>query len=200
MIGEDIMKNSYYNTKESVDEYIKLAEDVNGKNLIKKLNDFLPFGSLLLEIGSGPGTDWEILNVNYDVVGSDNSSEFLSRLHTSNPHGEFLNLDAITLDTERTFNGIYSNKVLHHLEDEALETSIKRQAEILNPGGVVCHTFWRGEDSETYNELFVNYHSDTGLRELFEDRFEPLLIKYYKEFEENDSILYIGKKKRALPL
>jgi len=187
------MKNSYYKTKESVDEYIKLAEDVNGKDLIKKLNDFLPAGSLLLEIGSGPGTDWEILNVQYNVVGSDNSSEFLSRLQTNNPLGEFLLLDAITLDIDRQFNGIYSNKVLHHLKDNELLDSIKRQAEVLNPGGVICHSFWKGKGSEIFKGLFVNYHTKSSIKKIFDAHFDILLLEEYKEFEDGDSLLLIAR-------
>ena len=188
----------YYKTKESVEEYIKAAEGHDGGEIISLLGEHLPEKSRVLEIGSGPGTDWSILKRYFLVTGSDNSPEFLKHLNASFPEGEFLLLDASTLSCDQKFDGIYSNKVLHHLEDDALEASIKRQAEILNPAGLVCHTFWRGEDSETYNELFVNYHSDTGLRELFETRFDPLLIKYYTEFEDNDSILYIGKKKKEL--
>ena len=186
----------YYHTKESVKEYIKAASGHDGGEIITELKNFLPTKAHVLEIGSGPGTDWSILQNFYGTTGSDNSSEFLKHLNARFPDGAFLLLEASTLKTDLKFDGIYSNKVVHHLEDEALGASIKRQAEILNQGGVVCHTFWRGEDSETYNDLFVNYHSDTGLRELFEDRFEPLLIKYYKEFEKGDSILYIGKKKK----
>ena len=189
----------YYHTKESVEEYIKLARDHDGNQNIIRLKEFLPAGSDLLEIGSGPGTDWKILSESYHVVGSDFSKEFLKHLQAYFPDGEFADLDASTLDTDRTFDGIYSNKVLHHLEDEALEASIKRQFEILNPDGIVCHTFWRGEDSEIYNDLFVNYHTDAGIRTLFEDRFDPLLIRFYKEFEDGDSILYIGKKKKGQP-
>lgn len=185
----------YYNTKESVDEYIKLALDHDGKQIIIQLKEFLPAGSDLLEIGSGPGTGWKILSEFYKVLGSDFSQEFLKHLRVSYPGGEFREMDATTLETDRTFDGIYSNKVLHHLEDEALEASIKRQSEVLNPGGIVCHTFWNGEDSEVYNDLFVNYHSDTGIRTLFEEHFDLLLIQFYKEFEKGDSILYIGKKK-----
>jgi len=187
----------YYNTKESVDEYIKLALDHDGKQIIIQLKDFLPAGSDLLEIGSGPGTGWKILSEFYKVLGSDFSQEFLRHLRATYPDGEFIELDAITLETDRTFDGIYSNKVLHHLEDEALEASIKRQFEVLNPGGIVCHTFWNGEDSEIYNDLFVYYHSDTGIRTLFEEHFDLLLIQFYKEFEKGDSILYIGKKKEG---
>jgi len=188
---------TYYHTKESVEDYIRKAKDHNGAQLIDRLKKYLPAGSSLLEIGSGPGTDWRLLNEIYDVIGSDNSLEFLKHLRINNPGGEFFELDASSLDTRKTFDGIYSNKVLHHLEDEVLEESIKRQYEILNPGGIVCHTFWKGEDSEIYNDLFVNYHTDEGIRFLFEKHFDPLLIQFYQEFEKADSILYIGKKKEG---
>jgi hypothetical protein len=89
--------------------------------------------------------------------------------------------------------------VLHHLEDDALEASIERQHDILHPGGIVCHSFWKGENTEIYNELFVNYHSDEGLHMLFERYFDPLLLQFYQEFEKADSILFIGKKKEGLP-
>ena len=74
------MKGEYYKTKESVKEYIKLAKDVSGKHLIERLEEFLPHNSNLLEIGYGTGTDWDILKKSHNVVGSDNSTEFLNYL------------------------------------------------------------------------------------------------------------------------
>ncbi|UJH69067.1 class I SAM-dependent methyltransferase [Allomuricauda sp. SCSIO 65647] len=185
----------YYKTKESVDEYIRLAEGVNGGALIKKLKQFLPPKASLLEIGTGPGTDWNLLKEDYQVTGSDNSQEFLKHLKANNPTGSFLELDAITLVTDKKFEGIYSNKVLHHLRDDELAASIKRQHEILGPNGIVCHSFWRGEGSEIFKGLFVNYHSENALRTFFEDHFEILLIERYAEFEEADSLLLIAKKR-----
>jgi SAM-dependent methyltransferase len=189
------MKGEYYKTKESVDEYIKLAEDVSGRQLIEKLRKVLPSESDILEIGSGPGTDWKILNESYRVVGSDNSTEFLKRLVSENPDEEFLELDAATLATDRKFNGIYSNKVLHHLTDDELASSIKRQAKVLNPDGIICHSFWKGEGSEVFKGLFVNYHEEDSLKEFFKDSFEVVSIESYQEFEEEDSLLFIGRKK-----
>ena len=49
------MSEGYYKTKESVDEYIRLADGHNGALLIDKLKNFLPANSHLLEIGTGPG-------------------------------------------------------------------------------------------------------------------------------------------------
>ena len=188
------MKAGYYNTKESVEEYIRLSKDVNGSLLIERLDKFLLKGSKLLEIGTGPGTDWNILNTNYLLVGSDNSTEFLNHLNTNYPHGNFVQLDASKLDTNENFDGIYSNKVMHHLKDNEFHYSIKRQHQILNSEGIICHSFWKGEGSETFKGLFVNYHSKESLIGNFKDYFEILVLEQYAEFEDGDSLLLIGKK------
>ena len=180
------MKGEYYHTKESVDEYTQLAADVSGKQLITKLQDFLADGSSILEIGSGPGTDWNILNDSFNVTGSDNSSEFLTHLKDKNTNGEFLLLDAVTLQTNNTFDGIYSNKVMHHLTDKEFTQSIKRQYEITNPDGIICHSYCKGEGSEVFKGLFVNYHSETTLQKAFEQYFDIISLEDYAEFEEND--------------
>lgn len=189
------MAANYYKTKESVEEYIRLAKDVSGKDLIEKLKKFLPAQSTLLELGTGPGTDWNILSQDYTVVGSDNSQEFLAHLKSSNPSGRFIELDAITLSIEEQFDGLYANKVLHHLKDDELTHSIERQYDILTPKGVICHSFWRGEGSEIFKGLFVNYQTEQTLRTYFEQYFEILVLDQYAEFEEADSLLLIGKKK-----
>ncbi len=189
------MTKDYYKTEESVEEYIQLAKDVNGGELIKKLKKFLPLNSSLLELGTGPGTDWNILTEDYEVVGSDNSPQFLNHLISANPQGRFIELDAVTLHTDETFDGIYSNKVMHHLKDHELVNSIVRQYEVLNPDGIICHSFWKGEGSEVFKGLFVNYHTPKSLTVFFEKHFEILLIESYNEFEDGDSLLLIGKKK-----
>ena len=189
------MKAEYYKTKETVEEYIKLAKDVNGQQLIEKLEQVLPSNSTLLEIGSGPGSDWKILNQSFNVIGSDNSTEFLNHLVANNPTGEFLELDAITLLTDKKFDGIYSNKVMHHLTDNELLDSNKRQFEILKTNGIICHSFWKGEGSEIFKGLFVNYHNEASLREFYKEYFEILSIQKYKEFEDGDSLLLLGRKK-----
>ena len=188
------MSTDYYQSKESVEGYLKAAADVNSKPLIEKLKGFLSADSTLLELGSGPGTDWQILNETYNVTGSDNSEQFLTHLKTENPNGEFLNLDAVTIRTEQQFDGIYSNKVLHHLEDNELVKSIAAQLEILNPNGIICHSFWKGEGTDMFNGMFVNYHTESELRQLFEPNFEILLLEEYTEFEDGDSLVLIGRK------
>ncbi len=128
-------------------------------------------------------------------MGSDYSNEFLIRLKQNYKKDTFLNLNAITLKTYRKFDGIYSNKVLQHLSNKELGKSILRQVEILNCNGIICHSFWKGEGQEIFKEMLVNYQNDESLLEIFGDYFEILLLEDYKEFEEGDSILLIGRKK-----
>ena len=42
--------------------------------------------------------------------------------------------------------------------------SVKKQYEILNSDGIICHSFWKGEGSEIFKGLFVNYHNETTLK------------------------------------
>lgn len=189
------MEEDYYHTKTSVKEYIAAAEGIDGSEHINRLKEFLPMGSKVLELGTGPGKDWVILQNSYSVLGSDYSKEFLTYLSATYPEGRFIELDAATLNLDDQFNGVYSNKVLHHLKDSELRASIKRQCELLEPEGVVCHSFWKGEGSEVFKGLFVNYHTAFELKELFGIHYEILLLESYAEFEDGDSILLIAKKK-----
>ena len=189
------MEGEFYKIKETVEQYINSAKGFDGKLLIEKMKDVLPSDSIVLEIGSGPGTDWNILKEDYIVIGSDNSKVFINYLVDEYPNGKFLELDAVSLNTNLKFDGIYSNKVLHHLNNDELKKSIKRQSEILNSNGIICHSFWKGEGFEVFKGLFVNYHNETSLKEFFDNYFEVLLIETYKEFDEGDSILLIGRRK-----
>ena len=189
------MSEQYYHTRDSVDEYIKMAEGYNGRKLIEKFRKFIPAQSSMLELGSGPGSDFDILKDDYELTGSDMSSEFLLHLRRRFSNGEFLELDAATLQTDRMFDTIYSNKVLHHLTDTDLKNTIQKQHDILNSKGLVCHSFWRGDGSEYFKGLFVNYHETAELNKLFKVLYDVLLVDLYMEFEPDDSILLIARKK-----
>ncbi len=189
------MSEAYYQSESSVNEYIKMAEGHDGKVLISKMRSFLSGGSTVLEIGSGPGTDWNILSQTYNVTGSDNSSAFLKHLKSIYPGGDFLHLDAESLNVFSSFDAIYSNKVLHHLSDASLKKSIQKQWNILNESGIICHSFWKGKGDETFKGLYVNYHTRSEIKAFFDNRFDILLMEEYKEFEDGDSIFIIAKKK-----
>ena len=143
----------------------------------------------------GPGKDLEILGKTYAVTGSDNSQIFLDRYKRKNQNTDLLKLDAVTLSTGRSFDCIYSNKVLQHLTTDDLKISLKKQKEILNSNGILFHSFWKGNKIENMEGLLFVYYALDSLRELFESDFEILELKIYTEDQKDDSIYAILRRK-----
>jgi SAM-dependent methyltransferase len=184
----------YFLNEKNVNDYIKIADGYDGRSLIEILKNFLPAGASVLELGMGPGKDLDILSKSYKVTGSDYSPVFLDLYREKNKNADLLLLNAVTLETNRTFDCIYSNKVLMHLTREELARSFKRQKEILNDNGILLHSFWKGSKEEAYDGLRFIYYSEDELLEFVKD-FELLEIATYKEISKNDSIYIVLKKK-----
>ena len=105
----------YFDTNEGVDQYIKMAEGYDGRELVEVLRSYVPSGSSVLELGMGPGTDFVLLQPCFRATGSDRSGIFVNRYRALEPSADVLVLDAVDIDTERRFDAIYSNKVMQHL-------------------------------------------------------------------------------------
>jgi trans-aconitate methyltransferase len=185
----------YFDDKNNVDEYIKMADGYDGRELIDRLIHYLKPGSSVLELGMGPGKDLDILLEKYQATGSDSSTIFLDMYKKKAPNFKLLQLNAITLETDQKFDCLYSNKVLHHLSSEELKFSIKKQPDLLNERGIIMHTFWAGEGEEFYNGLRFVYYTQQELTELFQKHFSILENSLYKEEKKDDSIRLIVQKK-----
>ena len=183
----------FFDTEKGVEEYISMAKGYDGKELIKILQTFLPEKSSVLELGMGPGTDLDILRKNFTVTGSDNSQIFLDRYKKQNLNADLLKLDAVTLSTDRTFDCIYSNKVLHHITQKDLKKSFQRQKNILNPNGILFHSFWRGDKDENFDGLLFTKYQIDGLKKIIGNLFDILRIEIYTEMEKDDSLYVVLK-------
>ncbi len=53
---------------------------------------------------------------------------------------------------------------------------------ILQPNGIICHSFWRGEGSEIFKGLFDNYHDEENPVNFYKEFFEVVLAQRYQEF------------------
>lgn len=189
---------NFFDQKTNVEKYIEMTKDYNGAEFIGKLKPYLEENATLLELGMGPGKDLDQLKDIFEVTGSDYSQVFLDLYHEKHPEIPLVRLDAVTLEVDSSFDCLYSNKVLHHLPKEDLLKSVKRQSEILKPGGIVFHSFWRGEGSESFDGLLFTYYLEDELKTIYAEDFELLLVEVYMEESEEDSILIIGKKKSLM--
>lgn len=183
----------FFDDEKNVRDYIEMARGYDGRDLIKRLRQHLPPGSTVLELGMGPGIDLEMLELGFNVTGSDSSQVFLNMFREKNPGADILRLDATTLETDRKFDAIYSNKVLHHLRREDLMRSLERQSEVVRDGGILCHSFWRGAGEEEYDGLRFVYYTENELLKIVSPGWEILELDVYREMETADSILLIAK-------
>ena len=181
----------FFDDEKNVREYIEMCEGMDGRDLIEILKKYLKLNSTVLELGMGPGTDLEILNETFQAMGSDYSQVFLDIYKEKHPNADLLLLNAVILETDRKFDCIFSNKVLHHLSPDELKKSFKRQKDILNENGIIFHTFWHGEKEKEFQDLrFVHYKMNELIR-MTENNYELIEIDLYKEMNKDDSIYLI---------
>lgn len=188
----------FYDNPDSVDQYEKMCEGYDGSQVFDVLARHLDPGRSLLEIGCGPGNDIESLKLNYSVVGSDNSEEFLRRCRQKHPEVEFIHLDAVRLDTDRQFDCVYSNKVLHHFPIEDLILCFRRQCQVISEDGLFAHSFWIGDQEFEKDGLYFRFHTREALIHLIRDYFEILEMLDYKEFEDGDSLFVVARNGRSM--
>jgi SAM-dependent methyltransferase len=185
----------YYDNEDNVSNYIKFTPAHDGAELVDALRAELPDQSAVLEIGMGPGKDFKLLGESFAVAGSDRSRVFLERYRGLDPDADLLSLDAITLETSRSFDAIFSNKALIHMSSDDLARSFARQHDILTEKGLILHSFWYGQGQREFNGLTLVYHNETDLTEMLEPLFEVVALKRHAKMADGDSIYVLARRK-----
>lgn len=186
-----------YDTTDGVDAYVTMAEGYDGRTHVERLGQLLRPGSQVLELGMGPGVDLDLLLArHYDVVGSDRSQAFLDRYARMRPEVELLRLDAVSIDTARTFDAIYSNKVLHQLTTEDLTRSLRRQAQLVRPEGVLLHGLWAGDGAGVYDGLLHREYTRETFAAVVPSTLELVEVTPYREMTTDDSIRVVLRSAR----
>ena len=182
----------FYDDEKTANQYIAMAEGYDGRELVEILRSHLSDGASVLELGMGPGVDLNILRKHFRATGSDYSQFFLDRYLCANPDSDLIRLDAVALETDRVFDCIYSNKVLHHLTNEQLEKSLLRQKEVLSKDGLIMHSFWRGDGVEEHHGLRFVYQTEASIREILGESFDSVNVVTYTEMEDDDSLYVLA--------
>jgi trans-aconitate methyltransferase len=185
----------YFDDEKNVREYLKMAEGYDGRELVDRLAKYLPEGSTVLELGMGPGIDLDMLAERFITTGSDTSDIFLDMYRQQHPAAALINLNAASIDTDRTFDGIYSNKVLHHLTRDELKASLMRQVDVLKTGGIALHSFWHGDKEEEHKGLRFIYYRIEELQQMIPASLELVESWLYKEMKREDSICLVLRKR-----
>jgi len=182
---------AYFDDRENVQQYVQMSEGYDGREFIPILRKYLKDGARVLELGMGPGKDLLLLSRYFQVVGSDASRVFLDRYRQVHPEADLVRLDAVTMDIDRKFDCIYSNKVLPHLSKEELERSLRKQVGVLNDGGILFHTFWHGDRQEVFSGLRFVYYTQASFSRIVGREYKIVEWKRYTEVEEDDSFYVV---------
>ena len=185
----------YYDDKKNVEQYIAMADGYDGKFLIDILVNHLPAQSHVLELGIGPGKDLLLLNEHYQVTGSDVSAIFVERFRKLQPTIYVVQVNAVTMHIDNTFDGIYSNKVLYHLSKDDLKASFEAQAKVLKQGGIGMHSFWHGDSEESQHGLRFVYYTEEILKSMIGDAYTLVDMQRYTEMDTDDSLYILIRKK-----
>lgn len=184
----------YYENRDHVEKYIAFTPSHDGSLLVDKLAEHLPAGATVLELGMGPGKDFEQLRGRFDVTGSDNSKLFLELFRQRDDQAALLHLDARTLETDRRFDAIFSNKALIHLADEELRQSFTRQFDVLNHGGLILHSFWYGDAEHEFSGLRFYHRTAEGIAALLKGLFDIVEIGRHAKMADDDSVYVLARK------
>ena len=182
-----------YLQAEGAAEYAEARVGIDGALLISELRSFVESGKRVLEIGMGPGIDLLLLAEHYEVTGSDYSRHFTERFKISHPEFNVLNLNAEYIETDLRFDCIFSNKVLHHLSFEALAGSMEAQKRVLNPGGVLFHSFWHGDEVCRQDGIVFAKYRVESIRDLMSNYGTVLKTARYGELIPGDSFFVVLK-------
>ncbi|MEM9452969.1 MAG: class I SAM-dependent methyltransferase [Myxococcota bacterium] len=179
----------YWDEAKNIEDYERMAEGYDGRALVDYLATQVPASAHVLELGMGPGKDLDMMRERgWTITGSDASAVFVDRYLGRHPGADVLALDAVTIKTDRTFDVIYSNKVLQHLTREQMRHSLARQVECLNVGGVCLHALWYGEEVQEHHGLRFTQYTEALVREVLPVELELVEILRYTEMEEGDSL------------
>lgn len=188
----------FYNDPSKVDEYEKMCAEYDGSDLYKVLSNHLREKSSLLELGCGPGNDISHLQKRYAVTGSDLSDVFIQRCRNKYTDIPFVKLDAVSINTDKIYECIFSNKVLHHLPLKELKKSLERQQNVIKSNGIFAHTFWIGDKEFTMEGMLFIYHNREKLLNLISQYFTIIETLDYEEFDKGDSVFIVAQNNKSV--
>ncbi len=186
------MEKNIFNDKEFVNMYMSMLEDYDNSFVVNNFKKFIDNKLTILELGIGPALDYEALHQTYNITASDTSEVFIE-MFNKKYNSTALNVCAKYINVEKSFDCIFTNKVLQVLNDEEMKESFINQHKTLNNDGIIFHCIWIDENEGEHES---NVITTSKLKSFIDDLFEIQQLIPYSEMEENDSIILVAKKKR----
>ncbi len=141
-------------------KYLKDISNATPPELIDFIKLF-PKGSKILEVGTAGGRDAKIFtDAGMDVTGIDIVDDFLSKAKKDVPSANFIQMDVRDMNfLDNSFEGIYANAVLLHLEKKEVPPVLDKFYILLKPKGKLHIRLKEGEGEKEIVEKLSQNHS-----------------------------------------
>ena len=138
-----------------------------------KFTALLPPRAVVLEVGSGPGRDADLLEASgFQVRRTDATTAFVERMKARGVRAD--QLDLLTDDLGGPLAAVYANAVFLHLTDVELATVLVKVAKAMQPQGLLAFTVKEGDgaawtSAKVGKTRFFQYWREPALRQLLDD-------------------------------
>ncbi len=144
---EEFQKTTIDSYDKTVDEYINIADDLHPHKASTKFFSYLKKGSLILDLGCGPGRDAKIFTQKeYDVTGIDLSENMIEKAKERVKNVKFKVMDIKKLEFEDNhFDAVWASACLLHIPKKDINTTLKEIFRVLKKGGILFISLKQGD-------------------------------------------------------
>lgn len=134
--------------------YAKQIEDYAPRLELEKFIKLLPKGGKIMDAGCGPGRDCAyFVKQGFDVIGIDLSEKLLEIARKRTTQAKFIKQDLRYLDfPDNSFDGIWANSSLHHLDRNDISKVLEKFHRILKPQGILLVIVKEGSGDKDVSE------------------------------------------------
>ncbi len=155
---------SYERSAREYDQLVDPRRPPHIQRALRQLVEAVPPGATVLEIGSGPGRDADVLeSLGLVVRRTDATQAFIDLMAERGKQADLLNV--VTDELGGPYDGVLAMGVLIHVDREQVDAVLRRIHDALKPGGAFLAAMRKGK-GETTGE----YHTVCWTREDFTER------------------------------
>lgn len=190
------MERTVRSYERSAREYDQLVDPHRPPHILealRRLAQAVPAGASLLEIGSGPGRDADVLeSLGLTVRRTDATQAFIDLMAERGQAAELLNV--VTDELGGPCDGVFAMGVLIHVDRDQTDAVLRKIHAALKPGGAFLAAMRRGEGETT-----GDYHTVCWTREHFTQRLAAagLSLVWHADSvgrDGNDWVCYLARR------
>jgi 2-polyprenyl-3-methyl-5-hydroxy-6-metoxy-1,4-benzoquinol methylase len=190
------MQQTIQSYEGSAREYDKLVDPQRPPHIqkaLQRLVETLPPGGRVLEVGSGPGRDADVLeSLGFAVRRTDATQAFVDLMLERGKHAELLNV--VTDELGGPYDGVLAMGVLIHVDRNQTDAVLRKIHIALRPGGALLAAMRKGEGETT-----GDYHTVCWTRERFTERLTAAGLTVIWDADSvgrdgNDWVTYLARR------